>query len=43
MWLERCAMVEFVNLYEPTMEQFLRSLEKVEIEMALEVKQPDEL
>ncbi|KAJ6103736.1 hypothetical protein N7486_003958 [Penicillium sp. IBT 16267x] len=40
MWLERCAMEEFLTLYEPRMEQFLRALERVEIEMALEVKQP---
>jgi hypothetical protein len=39
-WLERCAMEEFLTLYEPRMEQFLRALERVEIEMALEVKQP---
>ncbi|KAF3013420.1 hypothetical protein E8E15_003124 [Penicillium rubens] len=39
-WLERCAMDEFVTLYEPRMEQFLRALERVETEMALEVKQP---
>ncbi|KOS43013.1 hypothetical protein ACN38_g6087 [Penicillium nordicum] len=40
MWLERCAMEEFLTLYEPRMEQFLRALERVGIEMALEVKQP---
>jgi hypothetical protein len=40
MWLERCAMEEFLTLYEPRMEQFLRALERVEIEMALEAKQP---
>ncbi|RHZ68026.1 hypothetical protein CDV55_107912 [Aspergillus turcosus] len=40
MWLERCAMEEFVALYEPKMEQFLRALERVEIQMASEVKQP---
>lgn len=40
MWLERCAMEEFLTLYEPRMEQFLRALEKVETEIALEVKQP---
>ncbi|KAJ5101917.1 hypothetical protein NUU61_004139 [Penicillium alfredii] len=39
MWLERCAMDEFLALYEPRMEQFLRALEQVESEMALEVKQ----
>ncbi|KAJ5544676.1 hypothetical protein N7535_006936 [Penicillium sp. DV-2018c] len=39
MWLERCAMEEFLTLYEPRMEQFLRALEQVEIEMASEVKQ----
>ncbi|KAJ5106666.1 hypothetical protein N7456_003341 [Penicillium angulare] len=42
-WLERCAMEEFVTLYEPRMEQFLRALEHVEIEMALKVKPPGEL
>ncbi|CAG8036535.1 unnamed protein product [Penicillium olsonii] len=41
MWLERCAMEEFLTLYEPRMEQFLRALERVEIEMASEVKRPD--
>ncbi|KAJ5934562.1 hypothetical protein N7466_004109 [Penicillium verhagenii] len=40
MWLERCAMEEFLTLYEPKMEQFLRALERVEIQMASEVKQP---
>ncbi|KXG46507.1 uncharacterized protein PGRI_053630 [Penicillium griseofulvum] len=40
MWLERCAMEEFVTLYEPRIEQFLGALERVENEMALEVKQP---
>ncbi|KAJ5573494.1 uncharacterized protein N7459_007921 [Penicillium hispanicum] len=40
MWLERCAFEEFLALYEPRMEQFLRALEKVETEMAPEVKQP---
>jgi hypothetical protein len=40
MWLERCAMEEFLTLYEPRMEQFLQALEQVEIEMASEVKQP---
>lgn len=39
MWLERCAMDEFLALYEPRMEQFLRALEQVESEMALEGKQ----
>lgn len=33
-------MEEFLTLYEPRMEKFLRALERVEIEMALEVKQP---
>ncbi|CAG7918904.1 unnamed protein product [Penicillium olsonii] len=41
MWLERCATEEFLTLYEPRMEQFLRALERVEIEMASEVKRPD--
>jgi hypothetical protein len=40
LWLERCAMDEFLTLYEPRMEQFLRALERVEIEMTLEVKHP---
>jgi hypothetical protein len=40
MWLERCAMEEFLALYEPRMEQFLHALEQVEIEMASEVKRP---
>ncbi|KAJ5172682.1 hypothetical protein N7492_005275 [Penicillium capsulatum] len=39
MWLERCTMEEFLALYEPRMEQFLRALEQVESERALEVKQ----
>lgn len=39
-WLERCAIEEFLTLYKPRIEQFLRSLERVEIEIALEVKQP---
>jgi hypothetical protein len=38
-WLESCAMEEFVALYEPRMEQFLRALERVEEEAALR-KQP---
>lgn len=42
MWLERCAMEEFLTLYGPRMEQFLRALARVEIEMALGVKQPGE-
>jgi hypothetical protein len=33
-------MEEFLTLYEPRMEQILRALERVEIEMVLEVKQP---
>ncbi|GKZ25558.1 hypothetical protein AbraIFM66951_001330 [Aspergillus brasiliensis] len=40
MWLERCTMDEFLTLYEPRLEQFLRALERVEMEMALEVKPP---
>ncbi|CEO60643.1 Putative Protein kinase-like domain [Penicillium brasilianum] len=40
MWLERCAMEEFLTLYEPRMEQFLPALERVEIQMASKVKQP---
>jgi hypothetical protein len=41
-WLKRCAMEEFLTLYEPRIERFLRALERVEIETALEVKQPGE-
>lgn len=41
LWLERCAMDDFLALYEPRMEQFLRSLERVEVEMALKSKPPD--
>ncbi|KAJ5382867.1 hypothetical protein N7517_000778 [Penicillium concentricum] len=40
MWLDRCLMDEFVTLYEPRMEQFLRALERVENEFELECKQP---
>ncbi|KAJ5969494.1 hypothetical protein N7501_005742 [Penicillium viridicatum] len=40
MWLKRYAKEDFLTLYKPRMEQFLRALERVEIEMALEVKQP---
>lgn len=36
----RYAMEEFLTLYEPRMEQILRALERVEIEMVLEVIQP---
>ncbi|KAJ5158675.1 uncharacterized protein N7500_008326 [Penicillium coprophilum] len=39
MWLERCSMEEFVTLYEPRMEQFLRALERVENESEFECKQ----
>lgn len=31
-WLDRCALQEFLALYEPRMEQFLRALEFVEAE-----------
>lgn len=31
---------DFLTLYKPRIEQFLRALERVEIEIALEVKQP---
>lgn len=40
MWLERCAMDEFLTLYEPRMERFLRALERVETEMISKVQQP---
>ncbi|CAI7583851.1 unnamed protein product [Penicillium glandicola] len=40
MWLERCSMEEFLTLYEPRMEQFLRALERVEGETVLECKEP---
>ncbi|OQE07847.1 hypothetical protein PENVUL_c012G08199 [Penicillium vulpinum] len=39
-WLERCSMEGFVTLYEPRMEQFLRALERVENETAVECEQP---
>lgn len=32
MWLERRTMEDFLTLYEPRMEQFLRALEQVEVE-----------
>ena len=35
MWLDRCAMEEFLALYEPRMEQFLQALERVEEESTL--------
>ncbi|KAL3475452.1 phosphotransferase enzyme family protein-like protein [Aspergillus californicus] len=38
-WLDRYAMEEFLILYEPRLEQFLRALEHVETEAALEGKQ----
>ncbi|KAL2417785.1 hypothetical protein ABEF95_000272 [Exophiala dermatitidis] len=31
-WFDRCAGEEFVSLYKPRMEQFLRALEQVEVE-----------
>ncbi|PYH69939.1 uncharacterized protein BO88DRAFT_481367 [Aspergillus vadensis CBS 113365] len=40
-WLERCELDEFLKLYEPRMEQFLRALARVEHEM--EYKQPGHL
>jgi hypothetical protein len=40
MWLDRCSTEEFLGLYEPRMEQFLRALERVEKESALGSKQP---
>ncbi|KUL81894.1 hypothetical protein ZTR_09526 [Talaromyces verruculosus] len=36
MWLERCHMDEFLALYEPRLSQFLRVLEEVEQETAIE-------
>lgn len=39
-WLERCTMEELMTLYEPRMAQFLQALERVEIDMASEGKQP---
>ncbi|EEA22750.1 hypothetical protein PMAA_093660 [Talaromyces marneffei ATCC 18224] len=38
-WLERCATDEFLALYEPRLAQFLRALEQVEKETALECEQ----
>ncbi|CAG8136145.1 unnamed protein product [Penicillium salamii] len=37
-WLDQCAMDEFLALYEPRLQQFLRALEQVETEMAVKVK-----
>ncbi|KAF1850841.1 uncharacterized protein K460DRAFT_350846 [Cucurbitaria berberidis CBS 394.84] len=37
-WLDRCALQEFLALYEPRMEQFLRTLEHVEAESL--IRQP---
>ncbi|KAG9770220.1 hypothetical protein ABEF93_006323 [Exophiala dermatitidis] len=31
-WFDRCAAQEFVSLYKPRMEQFLRALEQIELE-----------
>jgi hypothetical protein len=42
-WLDRCSMKEFLSLYEPRMEQFLRALERVEQESVLGSKQPSGL
>ncbi|KAL2867700.1 uncharacterized protein BJX67DRAFT_380644 [Aspergillus lucknowensis] len=39
-WLKCCVMDEFLALYKPRIEQFLRALEKVESEKVLEVEQP---
>jgi hypothetical protein len=33
-WLDRCALDEFLTLYKPRMERFLRALERVEEELA---------
>lgn len=41
MWLERCALDEILELYEPRMEQFLRALARVEHEV--EYKRPGHL
>lgn len=40
-WLERCALDEFLKLYEPRMEQFLHALARVERE--IEYNQPGHL
>ncbi|XRM38326.1 hypothetical protein ABZX51_001756 [Aspergillus tubingensis] len=40
-WLERCALDEVLEFYEPRMEQFLRALARVEHQMGYE--QPDHL
>ncbi|KAJ5675436.1 hypothetical protein N7462_008333 [Penicillium macrosclerotiorum] len=40
MWLERGGMEEFLTLYEPRMEQFLRALERVELEVMSGGKKP---
>lgn len=42
MWLDRCAMEEFVGLYEPRLEQFLQALERVEEESTLMSRQTSE-
>src|SRR5271163_3946715 len=39
MWLERRTMEEFLNRYEPRMEQFLRALERVEAKSGSRGKQ----
>ncbi|KAF1962135.1 hypothetical protein CC80DRAFT_522070 [Byssothecium circinans] len=41
-WLDRCALQEFLALYEPRMEQFLHILEHVEAESSV-CKQPSAL
>lgn len=35
LWLDKCSIDEFLTLYEPRMEQFLRALEQVEKDSAL--------
>lgn len=40
MWLDRCAMEEFEEMYEPRMEQFIQVLERVEEESEQMSKQP---
>ena len=42
MWLDRCAMEEFVALYEPRLKQFLQALKRVEEDSALASRQTSE-
>ena len=43
MWLDRCSVQEFLALYQPRMEQFLRALEQVEEECGARIAQPNGL